>query len=237
MIRRVGAVLISALFTNSISAQDKDFGIWYGANLNKGITNKIDLNVSAMVRTFEKASKVDQGFLEAGLGYKINKHLDAALSYRLTSALENDSKYHFQHKAFLDLKGDVKLSNFTFSGRLRFQARVKTYLEYYSDKFPDYTGRFKVKALYRTQSFPLNPYVYYEAFCPMFANSDRLIGKNRFSIGIEYKISKMHSVDLEYIFQRDYLPKISDINIISLSYNLKLPKTGKINKASPQEQL
>ena len=237
MIRRSVAALAAGLMVLSLNAQDKDFGIWYGANVNKGITDKIDFDVSAMVRTFEKASKVDQGFLEAGLGYKINKHFDAAISYRLTSALEDDSKYHFQHKVFIDLKGDAKLSNFTFSGRFRFQTRLKTYLVYVTDKYPDYTGRLKLKAMYRTQAFPLNPFVYYESFCPMFASSDRLIGKNRFSIGAEYKISKMHSVELEYIFQRDYLPKISDINIISLSYNLKLPKTGKINKASPQEQL
>jgi hypothetical protein len=222
MIKRTGAALFAAIITISLSAQDKDFGIWYGANLNKGITNKLDLDVSAMVRTFEKASKVDQGFLEAGIGYKINKHLDAALSYRLTSSLEDDSKYHFQHKIFLDLKGDVKLSNFAFSGRFRFQTRVKTYLEYVSDKYPEYTGRLKLKAMYRTPSFPLNPYVYCESFCPMFADSERLIGKNRLSLGFVYKISKLHSVDIGYIYQRDYLPKISDMNIISIEYNLNL---------------
>lgn len=222
MIRRTGAVLVALIITSSISAQDKDFGIWYGANLNKGITNKLDLDVSAMVRTFQKAAKLEQGFLEAGLGYKINKHLDAALSYRLTSALEDDSKYHFQHKAFLDLKGDVKVSNFSFSGRFRFQTRVKTYLVYVSDKYPDYTGRIKLKAMYRTPSFPLNPYIYCESFYPMFAKSERLVGKNRFSAGIVYKISKVHSVDIGYIFQRDYLPNLSDMNIISLEYNLKL---------------
>jgi hypothetical protein len=222
MIKRTSAALIAAIVTISLSAQDKDFGIWYGVNLNKGITNKFDLDVSAMIRTYEKASKVDQGFLEAGLGYKINKHLDAALSYRLTSAHEDDSKYHFQHKIFLDLKGDVKLSNFSFSGRFRFQTRVKTYLVYVSDKYPDYTGRLKLKAMYRTPSFPLNPYVYCESFCPMFADSERLIGKNRLSFGFIYKISRLHSLDIGYIYQRDYLPKISDMNIISIEYNLNL---------------
>jgi hypothetical protein len=222
MIKRISAALIAAIITISLSAQDKDFGIWYGANINKGITNKLDLDVSAMVRTFEKASKVDQGFLEAGLGYKINKHLDAALSYRLTSSLEDDLKYHFQHKVFLDLKGDVKLSNFSFSGRFRFQTRVKTYLEYVSDKYPDYTGRLKLKAMFRTPSFPLNPYVYCESFYPMFADSERLMGKNRLSFGFIYKISKLHSIDFGYIYQRDYLPKISDKNIISIEYNLNL---------------
>jgi hypothetical protein len=222
MIRRAIVFLSTVIITISISAQNTDFGIWYGANVNKGITDKIDFDVSAMVRTFQKAARVEQGFLEAGLGYKINKHLDAAVSYRLTSALEDDSKYHVQHKAFIDLKGDVKVSDFTFSGRLRFQTRIKTYLVYYSDKFPDYTGRIKLKAMYRTQTFPVNPYLYYESFYPMFASSDRIVGKNRFSAGIVIKISQAHSVDIGYIFQRDYLPRTTDMNIISLEYNLKL---------------
>jgi len=222
MIRRFGAVLILGILTLSLPAQEKDFGIWYGASVKKGVSDKIRLVASGMLRTFQNASKVEQGFLETGAAYKITRNIDVEISYRLTSAFENDSKYHFQHKAFLDLKGDVKHSNFTFSGRLRFQTRVKTYLEDYADKFPDYTGRIKVKAYYRTQSFPLNPYVYYESFSPMFANSERLIGKNRFSLGLEYKLSKMHSIEVEYIYQRDYLPKLSDTNIISLNLNLKL---------------
>lgn len=222
MIRRTGSVFVAVIISLTVSAQDKDFGIWYGTNINKGITEKIDLDVSAMVRTFQKAAKVEQGFLEAGLGYKINKHLDAALAYRLTSALEEDSKYHIQHKIFLDLKGDVKVSDFSFSGRLRFQSRFKTYLVYFSDKYPDYTGRVKLKAMYRSPSFPLNPYIYAESFCPMFANSDRLIGKQRYSAGAVLKISAASSLDIGYIFQRDYQPNLSNMNIISLEFNLKL---------------
>lgn len=222
MTRRIISLLAVILISVTLSAQKKDFGIWYGANLSKGITNKLDLNISLMARTYEDASKLEQGFAEAGVGYKINKHLDAALSYRLTSAIEDDSEFHFQHKLFLDLKSDMKASRFSFSARLRFQTRIKTYLQYVEDKYPDYTGRIKLKATYRTPKFPVNPYVYYEAFCPMFSKEDRSIGKNRFSAGISYKISSKHSIDIGYIYQRDYLPKMKDMSIIDLEYNLKL---------------
>lgn len=222
-IRKALTILIVFLMTASLKGQEKDFGIWYGANLNKGISNRLDLNVSVMARTYEDASKLEQAFAEAGISYKIKKGLDAAISYRLTDAAEDDSKFYVQHKIFLDLKGDTKVSRFTLSARLRFQTRMKTYLVYYSDKYPDYTGRIKLKASYRTQNFPVNPYVYYEAFCPMFSkDNSRTIGKNRVCAGIEYKISSKHSIDIGYIYQRDYLPKIKDMNIIDLEYNLKL---------------
>lgn len=222
MIRKFSFALVFLLIPLIAHTQDKDYGIWYGASLQKGIVKRLDLDVSGMIRTYENASRIEQTFLEAGLDFKITKHLSTAFTYRLTSNIENDLKHHIEQKAFIDLKENVKILNLTFSGRFRFQARQKTFYYYYLDKFPDYTGRVKLKALYRTPSFPVNPYIYVETFSPIYPKADRLIGKDRFSAGIEYKISKKHSVELEYIFQRDYLPHIKDMNIISINYNLKL---------------
>jgi len=56
----------------------------------------------------------------------------------------------------------------------------------------------------------------------MFSGETRTIEKNRFAAGIEFAIAKRHSIKAEYIFQRDYLPHLSDINIISINYNIKL---------------
>jgi opacity protein-like surface antigen len=205
----------------SANAQNKDFGIWYGAGLKHEIIPKLDLNISAVVRTFKNAGKVDQGFLEVGVEYKFNDYFSAGGAYRLAEKLEDDSNYHPEHKLFLDLKSNINVARFTFSGRLRFQSRFKTYFERVSDKIPDYTLRMKLKAGYDIPSFPVSPYIYYEPFLPVFNNSEKVIGKYRASAGLEYKISKKHSIDASYIFQRDYLPDISDINIISVSYNFQ----------------
>jgi hypothetical protein len=55
----------------------------------------------------------------------------------------------------------------------------------------------------------------------MFRQSERVVEKNRFMGGIGYNISKKNSLELEYMFQRDYFPHISDINVVSVGYNLK----------------
>lgn len=221
MIKKSCACFCLLLASLPVFSQDKDFGIWYGAGLNLGIVNRLDFNASAELRTFENAGRIDQCFLEAGLEYKLLKFLDAGLSYRLTDALEDDSKYHIQHKLFLDLKGTAKLSDFAFSARVRFQSRFRTYFVYADDKIPDCTLRLKLKAGYNTQSFPLNPYIYCEPFFPLNKDPEKTIGKIRSAAGIEFKISKKHSIDAEYIFQRDYLPNISGISLIALTYNFK----------------
>lgn len=215
-------VLFIIFIPISAIAQKKDFGIWYGVSAEKKLTDKIDIDLSTRIRTFGNASKIEEAFLEGGLAYSFNKHLAIAGSYRLTENIEDNNSYYFRHKWLLDFKGNLPVSDFSFSCRLRFQTRIKTFIKDENDKFPDYTGRIKLKALYKTPSFPVNPYVYAESFFPMFSDNTRTIEKNRFAAGIEFSIAKRHSVEAEYIFQRDYLPHISDINIISINYNIKL---------------
>lgn len=200
--------------------QSADFGIWYGLNGEKSINKKIAIEMSAMIRTFNNASRIDQAFLEAGISYKFNKHLSSAASYRITDNHEDNLEYHIRHKWFADIKGSLPLGNVEFSARLRFQIMKKTFYEDAGDKIPDYHSRIRLKGVYKIPKFPVNPSISIESFCAMFENSERLIDKNRLTLGLEYKISKKHSVEAGYIFQRDFLPHVSDINIISVDYNI-----------------
>ena len=221
MIKRALILLVLSLFTVVIYSQEKDFGIWYGVTVKHEIVKKLDIEISAVVRTFENVKKIEQEFLEGGLDYKLNNYLSAAGSYRLTNNYEDDLKYHLQHKLFLDLKGNLKIADLSFTGRFRFQARYKTYFEDVDDKIPDYTARIRLKATYKTFSFPLDPYLYAETFLPLNDDRDRVIGKNRFGAGVELSIGKRHSVEAEYLFQRDFLPNLLDENIISVNYSFK----------------
>ena len=221
MIRKCFTLLILIVLPFTGFSQKKDFGIWYGISAEHKLSKKLELDLSANIRTFSNASKIDEAFLEGGLTYNLKKHLSVAGSYRLSKNVENNNSLYYQHKMFLDLKGSLPLGKLNFSGRLRFQTRTKTYITSESDKFPDYTGRIKFKALYKTQTFPVDPYIYAETFCPMFSDKSGTIGKNRFSAGIEISILKKHSVDIEYIFQRDYQPHLSDTNILSVNYDIK----------------
>lgn len=221
MIKKLLPALFLFLLSPDAASQDDDFGIWYSANAKVGVTDKINADLTAEMRTFGNAAKIEQWFLEAGMEYKLTGFLSAGLSYRLTDALEDNSKYYFQHKAFLDLKGNVKTGSVTFQGRLRLQTRFRTYIEDVQDQYPDYTTRIKLKAIYRTPSFPVNPYIYAESFIPLNKEPERFIGKNRFGAGVEYSISKKHSIEAGYLFQRDYLPKFADEHVINLGYNFK----------------
>jgi len=202
-------------------SQNNDFGIWYGVNAEYSLKKKLSFILETEVRTFNNASEIGEVFLEGGVGYKFNKHLSAAGSYRITNNLENDNEYHIRNKWIAEIKGDESIGHFNFSGRFRFQRQTRTYFESIYDKFPRSYGRIRLKAEYKTPSFPINPYIYFETFFRMFEQSEKRFNKDRYAIGFEYKLTKRQSVEAEYFFQRDYLPHISGINIISFEYNLK----------------
>lgn len=221
MTKKLSIVLLSFLFSLTAFSQKKDFGIWYGVSAEHKFTKKLEINFSTNIRTFNNASKIEEAFLEGGLAYSIRKYLMIAGSYRLSKNIENNNSYYFQHKVFFDVKGILPVGNLNFSGRLRFQTRTKTYIKNDNDNYPDYRGIIKLKAIYKTSTFPVDPYIYAESFLPMFSAKSGTFGKNRFAAGMEFRITKRHSVEAEYIFQRDYQPHLSDINIISINYNIK----------------
>jgi hypothetical protein len=203
-------------------SQTNDFGIWYCVNGEIRLVKSLYLDLSGNIRTFKDASKVDESFGEVGVTYNISKHFSVAGAYRLTDKIENDLKYHVIHKWFADVKAGGDLSRISLSGRFRFQIQQKTYMKNYEDSIPYYHGRLKLSAKYKTRKFPIDPYIAFETFWPMFKPTENKIDKNRFTIGLEYKINKHHSFDLEYIFQRDFKPTLSDMSIISIAYNFKI---------------
>lgn len=224
LIRRIRTLLyLLALFIvlSPVYAQEKDFGIWYCFDGEFRLAKKLELDISGNIRTFNNASSIEQIYGEIGLNYKPLKFLSLAGSYRLTGRSENDNDYHPRHKFFADIIGEADISRFTISGRFRLQRQDKTYYEDADDEVPDYHGRIRAKLTYRTPSFPVNPFVTSEIFVRMFETTEKRLDKFRITAGAEYKFSKHHSAELEYIFERDYLPDFIDTNIIALTYNLK----------------
>ena len=221
MIRNLFPFFLFLAISGSVYSQDSDFGLWYEVNAEKGLSKKFDIQGTVMVRTFDNGSTLDQVFAEIGSSYSLNKYVGFALSYRIGNYLEDDDLYHIRHKWFGDIKGSLPLSNFVFSARLRLQIMARTYFEDAADDKAEYDGRLKLKLVYKIPDFPVNPYLSFETFSPVFRNEGRLIDKSRSTIGLEYKIAKKHIVETEYTYQRDTYPHLSVIHIISLSYTFK----------------
>jgi hypothetical protein len=201
--------------------QDSAFGIWYGVNAEYEINKKFEIDLTGNLRTYDQGKNIEQSFIEGGLTYKFNKYFSTSLAYRFTEKIERDENFYPRHKLFFAFKGTLPAGNFIFSSRLMLQYQNKTYIEKLSDEIPEYGLRFKLKTIYRIPSFPVNPYLFYESFSGLNGVSSHVIDKDRFSAGFELKISRIHSVEIGYILQRDFEPKKYNLNILSLNYNLR----------------
>jgi hypothetical protein len=221
MIKSFFCFFLLLSITGSVYCQERDFGIWYEANAEKSFGKKFDINASVVIRTFNNASKIEQAYMELGSSYNMNKYVGFAVSYRIGNYVEDDDLYHFRHKWFADIKGSLPLNNFVFSARLRLQIMARTYFEDATDDKAEYDGRFKLKGVYKIPDFPVNPYMSFETFSPVLRNEGRLIDKSRSTIGLEYKLTRKHIVETEYIYERDTYPHLSIMHIISLSYTFK----------------
>lgn len=221
MIRGKLLIILLLLVPAAVFSQEKDLGVWLSLNAEYNITKKLELDGSVEMRTFNRASEIEQAFIQAGLTYKLTKVLSFSGTYRLANSIEKDTDYHLRHKWFADAKVKFEPGRFTLRGRLRFQEERRTYHKSDTYILPRHQVRLKFITLYRTRSFPIDPYLEFETFMPVFSDKERIIGKNRFTAGIEYKFNKTHAIEAEYMYERDFLPKIADIHIIGLNYNLK----------------
>jgi hypothetical protein len=221
MIKKTALLILLLSLAGIAFSQDNDFGLWFEVDASHELVNKLDAEFFGALRTFNNSTQIQESFLEGGLHYNVNKYVSLSGSYRLTSRIEDDSKYYFRHKYFMDIKGTLPVRKFSFSLRAKIQSTTKTYIEEEDDLLSKYYFRLKFKGTYDLSAIPLKPYVYYESFIPVFSDSGYSIDRYRISAGAELQISRKSSVDLGYIFQRDYQPHLSDENIVSINYKIK----------------
>jgi hypothetical protein len=221
MIKKTFLLLIFIFLAGISFSQEDDFGVWVGLSAKYKLKNNLEADFSGCLRTFNNSSRIEQSFLEGGLQYSLNKYISFSGSYRLISKLEDNTKYYFRHKFFLDIKGKIPAGNFSFSARARVQRTTKTYIEDDEDLVSKYYSRMKFEAIYNIPGLPVNPYIYCEPFIPVFSDRRFTISKNRLSAGVELKVTRKTSLEAEYIFQRDYQPDMADEHIISINYTIR----------------
>ena len=68
MMTTIKKALLSVLLlvTAQISfAQDDDFGLWFEADGNKNLFDKLELNLSGALRTYHNTSEIEEAFLDS----------------------------------------------------------------------------------------------------------------------------------------------------------------------------
>jgi hypothetical protein len=196
--------LLLLLSTQAIDAQSNDFGIWTSAGADKKL-GKFTLSGETELRTKENSSEIDRWSIGLTADYQVFKPIKFGLGYDFIYF--NDSKYSDlqpRHRANVFITGRQKVGNFCISIRERFQLSAKDVSDRIKsngtiDNYkvnPEYIWRNKLKIEYTIPKFPITPSISAESFYTLNNPEGNGFEQIRFILGLNYKISKHHIVEL-----------------------------------------
>jgi opacity protein-like surface antigen len=228
MIKRFCFLTLSILLPGALTAQDTDFGIWYETKGDYGIVKGLRFDLEASIRTDQNASSTNSFYLEPGLRYKFNDYFSAGIYYRFIEKKETIDKsegiYKFypRHRWFVQMKGNLPVNRFTLSARYRLQQQFKTYIDVPEDEKPQWVHRLRLELDYDIKGLPLMPFINVEAQSILFEPDDIAVENWRYMAGLEYTFDKKHTFGLEYIYNVSKVTKPAYMNIIGVTYSIKL---------------
>lgn len=228
-------LLFGFLFSLPALGQVKDAHLWGSIGLKLDITKKIAVDYETQTRFYKNASALDSYINEAGVKYKLNKKLDVSLDYRY-SRKNQESYFEGVHRLALNFSAEHEFENLglEIKGRVRYQVPFN-YLGIINDAiYPDNRNvmRFKVGAKYTPVNLKkIQPYASYEIYKSLNPiNAYNAIDSYRFNFGLSFDLPKRHSLDVGYLFEREFrsVPQLN--HIYTIGYTYKLTKKPLIKK-------
>lgn len=235
------ALVLSALLLSSLGvrAEGDDFGIWTELNVEKKLTNRISLELFGENRSRNSHETVDRWSVGLGASYKLTNWLKASADY--TYLYDHNEKWNdkqtkvanfwgSRHRVNVVLTGSVDFGNLSVSLRERWQytyrpEKTVERTKVSNGKVEDKTYNGKGKNVWRNRlqlKYKLTslwrPYVNGETFV---AGSG--LEKYRLSAGAEIRVSKKHSFDVKYLFQKSCSDDDDEGNrhILGVGYTFK----------------
>jgi len=191
--------IILTLCTAGLSAQNSDWGVRTGIEVEKKLNKKWEIGFGGEYRWKEGMSLTDQIRGSFETGYKPWKFLKIGAGYELIADKKKKrDSYINRHRFKLDATGSYKYGRFTANWRPRLQITLYDDDDVDDDEPDNYRwvmrNRFGLN--YNIPKIPVKPYIQIEIYHRVFNNPDYY--KNRFSTGLEYTITKHHEIDLGY---------------------------------------
>jgi opacity protein-like surface antigen len=212
-------------FATSILAQEGEpGGIWASAGVSKEITKKWSADVEFEFRTLDFTTKRERFAFQIGTDYELIKNLKLGVGYSYLNVYDDftlspGNYYQNRNRFYGQLGYKLKFGNFSLSFRERAQLtykndsdRINIYGVLNTNRInPDLIWRNKIKLAYNIKKNPFTPYISFESYyltndpsairdynadLTEYTEVSSYFNKLRYSAGVEYEITKKHSIDL-----------------------------------------
>ena len=204
-------IILLLLGSNTVIAQNKDFGVWTGIKVSKKWKKKWSTAVEVQTRFNQNASHLRSVYFQGGANYKFAKWYKLGASYRFTNFEEISSA----HRVDLDNEFKYKLKDHTFELRLKYQKTLVTN-DLKGNRF-----RIRIKYIYKINK-KLKPYVKAQYFYTQ-AYDFKGWHQQRYSIGALIRLRKRNYLDVFYNYDFEYNVKRPDQRfVLGVKYKFEL---------------
>ncbi len=213
--------LLFLLIFESSFAQGSDFGLWTSFDIEKKLSKRFDLELGFGNRLKDNLNQRDESFAGVSLSWS-KKRFSAGTSYRLTNE-KTDANYRIAHRFAVQGQYQYKLKRITISNRSRLQAQYKGINSTKDGHIPESFFRNRFKLDYNIKGIPLRPIISYEFFYRINQSVRKTIERQRWVMGMDYKINKKNGVGLSFILHETMNTKDPENRyIVAIDYKFKL---------------
>ncbi|MCK5168295.1 MAG: DUF2490 domain-containing protein [Bacteroidales bacterium] len=218
------SILVITCITVKIDAQEikviSDLEQWTSIGLSKKINKHWKISLDQEFRFTKNASQFDIYLADLAVDYRFNKHFAAGANYRFYQNKNKDGVFKTQHRWNTDFQYKYKISRFSIAYRLRFQNKDEDFFTNESDNNL-YNLRNKLSVNYNIKNFKPDPYFDIELFRRLEKGEDSYFNKMRWTLGIEYPITKKTDIELFYRIDNELNESYAkDTYIIGLGYKI-----------------
>ena len=213
------AFLFSIFFATSLSAQNKHFFTFNPVfTIEKEFLPELLVGADAEANYCNAANSKDVS-IKPFIEYAPINHLIIAADYRVKYEVE-DGESAWQGRLGVSTTGEYNFNNLLLDCRLKYTL----YTDDYDEDTKDQNFRTRFQVQYGINSIGLTPYVSYEWF---YNIPRRLVDRDRWSLGIDKKISNRSSIGFEYQLEKYFNnedPLVNDIaeHVFSIAYTFEL---------------
>lgn len=221
---------IPFLFVGAWSQSQVDEAhLWTSVGLNADITDDLKLSYETQVRFAKNVTSLDNYYNELGAEYKLMKGLDVSIDYRYSKKNKEDY-FETVHRFCFNTSYGYKFDDLGLKLKLRVRYQLPfDRLGVVNDNiYPDTknTLRFKLKLDYTPLNLkliqPFTSFEIYKGIRPV--NIYNSIDSYRLAFGATLDLPKRHSIDLYYIFEKEYRSAQYHNHIWGIQYNYDLFK-------------
>ncbi len=219
-------LITSCFSTNLFSQATNDAGLWATFNVEKKLTKKFGLFITEEYRRKENFTRTNLFYTDLGVYVKPLDFLKVSLAYRPIEKYMDDNTFSYRHRLMLDIVVKRKFGKLAASFRERIQAEVRNVYSSDIGCIPEWYSRNKFELKYDLDK-PITPYLAvefrYQFNNPRALESNKLWHRNRYTLGLDYKLNNKNQFGLYYLIQQEFnISAPQNLYIVGIEYSISI---------------